>query len=133
MNLDYSHLHEHENMGFPEAEDTAFHADLTRRILMLIDDEDETNFGSEFKRGSVVSRGCYSGGLVMSGGYFNYLESGRNVEVPGWMERLWATNGAGTGVFIPRAVAAAAKSRRRRRNKPRKSYTANSGGIRIHG
>ncbi|KAI3818314.1 hypothetical protein L1987_12118 [Smallanthus sonchifolius] len=125
-------------MESPEAEDAAFYADLTRQILMLMDDEDETAAGSEFQRRSVVSHGSWSGGLVASGSYFNWSESGRSVEVPGWMERLWAGNGAGggagTGVFIPRVVAAATagKSRRRRRNKARKN-NVNYGGIRIHG
>ncbi|KAK1412076.1 hypothetical protein QVD17_33042 [Tagetes erecta] len=119
-------------MGSLEGEDTAFHAELTRQILMLIDDEDKTNVGLEFQRRSVVSHGCCSGGLVLPGGYFSWSESGKTVEVPGWMERLWASKAVGTGVFIPRAVAAAGKSRRRRRNKPRKN-TVNYGGIRIHG
>lgn len=130
MNLDYDHLYQ-ENMGPPEAEDTVFHAELTRQILMLIDDEDQTHAGSEFQR-SVVSHGCCSGGLVMSGSYFSWSESGRTVEVPGWMERMWASKGAGTGVFIPRVVAATSKSRRRRRNKPRKNVV-NYEGLKIHG
>ncbi|KAI3731624.1 hypothetical protein L1987_62813 [Smallanthus sonchifolius] len=106
-------------------EDTAFHADLTRQMLMLImDDEDEMyarrdiKSGSEFRRRSVVSYGS------CGGGYFSWSESGRSVEVPGWMERLWAGNGGGTGVFIPQVVAAAAAGksrRRRRRNKARKT------------
>ncbi|KAI3731623.1 hypothetical protein L1987_62812 [Smallanthus sonchifolius] len=126
-------------MESPEGEDTVFYAELTRQILMLMDDEDETEARSEFKRRSVVRHGSWSGGLVASGGYFSWSESGRSVEVPGWMERLWAGNGGGgggggTGVFIPRvvAVAAAGKSRRRRRNKARKN-NVNYGGIRIHG
>ncbi|KAI3818315.1 hypothetical protein L1987_12119 [Smallanthus sonchifolius] len=124
-------------MDLSDAEDAAFHADLTRQMLMLImDDEEETHArrdikgGSEFRRRSVVSYGS------CGGGYFSWSESGRSVEVPSWMERLWAGNGAGggagTGVFIPQVVAAAGKSRRRRRNKPRKN-NVNYGGIRIHG
>ncbi|MFS8021782.1 hypothetical protein Hanom_Chr16g01431471 [Helianthus anomalus] len=137
----YSHISNsnHTNMSF-DGEDSAFYAELTRQILMIMDDEDETYARrdvkgvAEFKR-SVVGRGSGTSALVTSGGYFSWSASGRGVEVPGWMEKLWASNGggSGTGVFIPRVVAATAgKSRRRRRNKPRNN-TVNNGGIRIHG
>ncbi|KAJ0435946.1 hypothetical protein HanRHA438_Chr17g0838441 [Helianthus annuus] len=141
----HSHIsnsnHNNMNMDYSlDGEDSAFYAELTRQILMIMDDEDETyarrdvKGAAEFKR-SVVGRGSGTVALVTSGGYFSWSESGRGVEVPGWMEKLWASNGggSGTGVFIPRVVAAAAgKSRRRRRNKQRNN-TVNNGGIRIHG
>ncbi|KAI3818316.1 hypothetical protein L1987_12120 [Smallanthus sonchifolius] len=98
-----------------DPEDTAFYAQLTRQILLLVDEDDEThanggiNGAPEFGRRS----------------YFGWLEGGRSLEVPGWMERLWANNGGGTGVFIPRDVAAG-KPRRKRHHKSRKNK--NGGG-----
>ncbi|KAK9074485.1 hypothetical protein SSX86_007083 [Deinandra increscens subsp. villosa] len=125
-------------MDSPTFEDTAFHAELTRQILTLImDDEDETCARQSVKGGSEnPTRLVVCHGSVTSGGYFSWSESGRsNVEVPGWMERLWAANGGvGTGVFIPRvAEAATVKSRRRRRNKARKNGVNYGGIFRIHG
>ncbi|KAL4586587.1 hypothetical protein LXL04_011225 [Taraxacum kok-saghyz] len=117
MDLDYVH-HHRANMESLETEDTAFYAELTRQILLLMDEDDETHArgnrkgheSPEFQRKSVVT----------SDSYFSWSESGRNLEVPCWMERLWASNGAGTGVFIPRVVAAD-KSRKRRHNRPRRN------------
>ncbi|KAD7116672.1 hypothetical protein R6Q59_006591 [Mikania micrantha] len=112
MSLDYSHLHR----------DMEFENEITRQILMLIMDDEDDDEEMHARGRSVVSRGSYGGGLVTSDcSYFSgWSES---VAVPGWMERLWAGNGGGTGVFIPQLVATAGKSRRRRRrhNKSRKN------------
>ncbi|KAI3763875.1 hypothetical protein L2E82_13873 [Cichorium intybus] len=116
--MDLTCIHHHrENMESLEAEDTVFYAELTRQILLLMDEDDEIHGGRnrkgespEFQRRSVVA----------SGNYFSWCEGGRNLEVPCWMERLWASNGTGTGVFIPRVVATG-KTRRRRHNKARRN------------
>ncbi|GJZ21056.1 hypothetical protein Tco_0558095 [Tanacetum coccineum] len=114
MNFDYGTNHS-DSM---EDEDTAFYDELTRRILLIMDEDDEThtkqhvNCVSRFERRSIVS----------GGKYFSWSGSGRSVEVPSWMDRLWAGNGVGTGVFIPR-VAPPSKSRRRRNNKPKRNNT----------
>nr|GEV53637.1 hypothetical protein [Tanacetum cinerariifolium] len=66
--------------------------------------------------------------IVSGGKYFSWSGSGRSVEAPSWMERLWAGNGGGTGVFIPRVVPPS-KSRRRRNNKPKRN---NNGVMMVH-
>ncbi|KAJ9563737.1 hypothetical protein OSB04_008897 [Centaurea solstitialis] len=129
-----------------DAEDTAFYAHLTNQILLLVDDkdDDETHAArnrrfhgdSEFRRRPVCG-GSGAGESVKSG----WLAGGGSLEVPGWLESLWASNGgrggAGTGVFIPHVVAAG-KPRRRRRHKPRKNDDGgriihSSAGQKIHG
>ncbi|CAI9276094.1 unnamed protein product [Lactuca saligna] len=94
-----------------------FYAELTRQILLLTDEDDDVQVkkkgGRRFHQRSVGGGGW----SLMPGNYFfSWLEGGE-VEVPGWMERLWAANGGGTGVFIPRAV----HRSRRRHNKPRRN------------
>ncbi|GJT37147.1 hypothetical protein Tco_0937012 [Tanacetum coccineum] len=125
MSLDY--VQYRANMDTQDAEDTAFYAQLTQQILHLMDEDDET-----FVRGTIKSRPEFdrrpvSGGQLIFGKYYGWLEGSRSVEVPSWMENLWARNGGGTGVFIPH-VMAAAKPRRRRHRRPRK----NNNGERIH-
>ncbi|CAI9278631.1 unnamed protein product [Lactuca saligna] len=124
MNPDYI-LHR-SNMESPDFEDTTFYTELTRQILLIMDEDDDTYTRRSRNGVSQFQRTPVSGG---SGKYFNWLEGqgGRSLEVPGWMESLWANNGAGTGVFIPR-VAAAGKVRRRRHHKSKK----NKEGGRIH-
>ncbi|KAI3796183.1 hypothetical protein L1987_38848 [Smallanthus sonchifolius] len=132
-------------MNFMESsngDDTVFYEELTRQILMIMDDDNETD-ARNLKVGSKVRRSvAYSGsggGLVALGDYFSWSESVGRFEVPTWMERLWGGNVAGTGVFMPRVEAAAGKSRRRRRNKPRKNNVIDGGrmhssaGHMIHG
>lgn len=111
-----------------DGEDTAFYTQLTKQILLLMDEDDETQemrteIGSSAFRRKPVS----SGGSMNSGKYYGWLEGGKTLDVPSWMESLWAKNGVGTGVFIPRMVAAG-KPRRKRHNRPRK----NKDGGRIH-
>ncbi|KAL4586586.1 hypothetical protein LXL04_011224 [Taraxacum kok-saghyz] len=122
MDLDYVH-HHRDNM--PEVEDTAFYAELTRQILLLTD-EDEGTYARRNRNGE--SPEFQGRSVVTCGNYFSSWEGGRNLEVPCWMERLWERNGGGTGtgVFIPRVVAAG-KTRRRRQNKARR----NDGGGRM--
>ncbi|KAL8227642.1 hypothetical protein R6Q57_015226 [Mikania cordata] len=123
MNLGYIHHQHHsfEDMESLDGDDTVFYTELTRRILMIMDDDqDETiNARRNVKLGSRVQTrpAMYSG----SEGCFSGFENGRRCEVPIWLERLWGGNTGGTGVFIPRVEAAAGKFRRRRRNKPRKN------------
>lgn len=113
-----------------DAEDTAFYAQLTTQILLLMDDDDETHAGRnrEFQR-RPVRGGSAAVGSLKSG----WLAGGESLEVPGWLESLWASNGVGTGVFIPRVVA----TRRRRHRKPRKNDEVriihSSAGQKIHG
>ncbi|MFS8028566.1 hypothetical protein Hanom_Chr16g01512051 [Helianthus anomalus] len=127
------------NMESQDHDDSAFYEDLTRHILMLMDDDNETHVGSKIQRRS-LNYGARGGGLGAFGDYFSWCESGKRFEVPIWMERLWASNAAGTGVFIPRVEAVVAgKSRRRRQNKQRKKNVNDGGrmhssaGHRIHG
>ncbi|KAI3763874.1 hypothetical protein L2E82_13872 [Cichorium intybus] len=117
MDLAYFHHHRANIDQLPEAEDTAFYANLTRQILLLMDEDDETYARINRKNESPEFQGRV---VVTSGNYFSSWEGGRNLEVPSWMERLWASNGAGTGVFIPRVVATG-KTRRRRHNKVRRN------------
>ncbi|PWA91001.1 hypothetical protein CTI12_AA094880 [Artemisia annua] len=112
------------NMESFSIEDTMFYDELTRQILLIMDEDDDqthimrhVNHVSRLRRKSVVS----------GGNYFSWSESGRSVEVPSWMERLWAHNGSGTGVFIPRVVAPI-KPKRRRNNKPKRNNNNNNGG-----
>ncbi|KAK1425643.1 hypothetical protein QVD17_20998 [Tagetes erecta] len=120
-----------------DGDDTVVYEEITRRILMLMEDDNETH-----GKGSYVKGGAKSGGgLVVARDYFSWSEiGGRRCEVPAWMERLWASNVAGTGVFIPRVEAASSKyNRRKRRNKSRKNKVNDggrvysSGGHMIHG
>ncbi|KAK1412077.1 hypothetical protein QVD17_33043 [Tagetes erecta] len=111
-----------------DSEDAAFYAQITRRILLLMDEDDETHANRTMKHAPqferrLVGEGCGDGGHLFSGKDFGWLE----VEVPGWMERLWANSGGGTGVFIPREVAAG-KPRRKRYHRSRK----NKDGGRMH-
>lgn len=111
-----------------DLEDTAFYAQITRQILLLMDEDDETHANGTMKHAPEFERRLVSdGGYLFSGKDFGWLDDGRRVEVPGWMERLWANNGGGTGVFIPREVAAS-KFRRKRYHKSRK----NKNGRRMH-
>jgi len=115
-----------------DSEDAAFYAQITRKILLLMDEDDETHanrtmkHAPEFER-RLVSEGFGDCGYLFSGKDFGWLEGGRRVEVPGWMERLWANGGGGTGVFIPREVVAG-KPRRKRYHRSRK----NKNGGRMH-
>ncbi|MFS8032716.1 hypothetical protein Hanom_Chr17g01560981 [Helianthus anomalus] len=97
-----------------DAEDSAFYAELKRQILRLTDeDHDEPRVQNKCARRRLVG-----GGLsLIPGNYFNWSES-KEVSVPGWMEKLWAVNGSGTGVFIPRG---GVHRFRRRHNKPKKN------------
>ncbi|KAL4586585.1 hypothetical protein LXL04_011223 [Taraxacum kok-saghyz] len=136
MNLDYSS--HRSNMESADSEDTAFYTQLTRQILMIMDEDDVTYDRRSRNRDLGFQRRAVSGGSKMSGKYFNWLEDERSLEVPGWIESLWAKNGSGTGVFIPHVVAAAnGKPRRRRRQKARKNNDGGrihlSGGQKIHG
>lgn len=131
MDLDYAH-HHRSNMESPEAEDDVFYAELTRQILVLMDEDDETHAWRNRKSESPEFQGR---SVVTSGNYFSWWEGGRNFEVPCWIERLWASNGAGTGVFIPRVVVAG-KTRRRRQNKARRNVggrTHSCAGHKTHG
>lgn len=98
-----------------------------------MDDDDETHAGRnrEFQR-RPVRGGSAAVGSLKSG----WLAGGESLEVPGWLESLWASNGVGTGVFIPRVVATV-KPRRRRHRKPRKNDEVriihSSAGQKIHG
>ncbi|CAH1416877.1 unnamed protein product [Lactuca virosa] len=116
--MDPKNFHHHgENVELSEAEDNAFYAELTRQILLIMEDDDETHARINRKGELPELQGRV---VVTSGNYFSWWEGGRSMEVPSWMERLWASNGPGTGVFIPRVVAGG-KSRRRRHNKPRRN------------
>lgn len=125
MSLDY--VHHQANMDMHDAEDSAFYDQLTRQILHLMDDDDETFAKRTIRSHPEFDRRPVSGGQLISGKHYGWLEGSRSVEVPSWMENLWAKNGGGTGVFIPHAVAAA-KPRRRRHRRPRK----NNNGEKIH-
>ncbi|GJV61747.1 hypothetical protein Tco_1467847 [Tanacetum coccineum] len=109
--------------GWTQGEDTAFYNELTRQILLIMDEDDETY---TIQRVNCMSRFERRSSIVSGGTYFSWPGSGRSIEVPSWMERLWAGNGGGTGVFIPRVVPPC-KSRRRRNNKPKR----NNNGVRI--
>ncbi|CAI9276098.1 unnamed protein product [Lactuca saligna] len=104
------------NTSTPNDDD--FYAELTRQILLLTDEDDDVQ--AKKKGGRRLHRRPVGGWWsVMPGNYFfSWSESGE-VEVPGWMERLWAANGGGgTGVFIPRG---GVHRSRKRHNKPRKN------------
>ena len=106
-------------------EETMFYDELTRQILLIMDedDHDQTHIMRHVKDVTSLRRKS----VVSGGNYFSWSESGRSVEVPSWMESLWARNGSGTGVFIPR-VAAPVKPRRRRNNKPKRNNNNNNNG-----
>ncbi|KAI3502620.1 hypothetical protein L1887_30813 [Cichorium endivia] len=98
-------------------DDNDFYAELTRQILLLTDEDDEVQVKKKGARR--FDQRSVGGGLsVMPGNYFFSWVDGGEVEVPGWMERLWAAKGGGTGVFIPRG---SVHRSRRRHNKPRKN------------
>ncbi|KAI3714404.1 hypothetical protein L1987_73005 [Smallanthus sonchifolius] len=101
-----------------DAEDSAFYAELTRRILLLTDEDDEEpQVKNKYVR-RFNHRLIGGGGLpLIPGNYFSWSEGGE-VSVPGWMERLWAANGGGTGVFIP---CGGVGRPRRRHKKPKKN------------
>lgn len=108
-----------------DGDDTVFYEEITRQILMLMDDDNETH-----ERRSIKGGLKSGGGLVVSRDYFSWSEiNGRRSEVPAWMERLWVGNVAGTGVFIPRVEATPSKCRRRRRNKSRKNKVNDGGRV----
>ncbi|KAI3763876.1 hypothetical protein L2E82_13874 [Cichorium intybus] len=134
MNQDYSR--HRSNMDSQDVEDTAFYTQLTRQILLIMDEDDETYSRRNKNGASKFQRGPVSGGYGLSGKYFGWLEGGSSPEVPGWMESLWANSGTGTGVFIPRVVATG-KARRKRHHKPRKNKDGgriySSDGQKIHG
>ncbi|KAI3502619.1 hypothetical protein L1887_30812 [Cichorium endivia] len=101
----------------PYDDDDDFYAELTKQILLLTDEDDEVQvkkkgFG-RFNHRPVGVRWS-----SMPGYYFSSWSEGGEVEVPGWMEKLWAANVGGTGVFIPRG---GVHRSRRRQNKPRKN------------
>ncbi|KAK1425642.1 hypothetical protein QVD17_20997 [Tagetes erecta] len=113
------------NSNTPDTEDAAFYAQLTRQILLLMDEDEVAHVDRTRKcspglgwRPLCVSYG--DGRSMFSGKHFGSMEGGRSLEVPGWMENLWANNGSGTGVFIPRAVATG-KPRRKRHHRSRKN------------
>ncbi|KAK1423154.1 hypothetical protein QVD17_18449 [Tagetes erecta] len=82
-----------------EDKDNAFYAELTRQILLLMDENDEVQANNKcvrtFNR-TPVGNGAPSLIPVPSGDYFGWWEGGE-VPVPGWMGRLWTANGGGTG------------------------------------
>ncbi|KAK9052268.1 hypothetical protein SSX86_028896 [Deinandra increscens subsp. villosa] len=98
------------------AEDTAFYAELTRRILLLTDEDTDNEPQVKSMCLRRTDHRPLGGGGGLSGNYFSWSESGE-VSVPGWMERLWAASGGGTGVFIPRGGVVRS---RRRHNKSKK-------------
>ncbi|GJZ63049.1 hypothetical protein Tco_0619470 [Tanacetum coccineum] len=81
-----------------------------------MDEDDEAHLMRDVKDMSRLQRKSVASGS----NYFSWSESGKSVEVPSWMERLWVRNGSGTGVLL-----ALVKPRRRRNNKPMRN---NSGG-----
>lgn len=96
---------------------------------MLMDEEDVDETHATTTRKAAPEEFGRRPGSLISGKYFGWTsEGGRSLQVPVWMESLWANNGAGTGVFIPRAVAAATKPRRKRNHRSRKNTT----GGRLH-
>ncbi|KAI3699120.1 hypothetical protein L2E82_43179 [Cichorium intybus] len=106
------------NTSTPYDDNDYFYAELTRQILLLTDEDDEVQVK---KKGFGRFNHKYSVGVgwsSMPGNYFSSWSEGVEVEVPGWMEKLWAANGGGTGVFIPRG---GVHRSRRRQNKPRKN------------
>ncbi|KAI3720003.1 hypothetical protein L6452_20910 [Arctium lappa] len=110
-----------------EEDDAAFYAELTRQMLLLMDEDHEEihSRNVELSRRSLVSS-VTSG----TGNYFSWWDKGPE-EVPSWMERLWtaaSNKGSGTGVFIPQVVAAGKSRRRRHNNKPKKNNVVNGGG-----
>lgn len=115
-------------------DDDAFYAELTRQILLLTDEDDEVqikNKGSGRFNKRLVGSGVGGGGdgwSMTHGKYFSWSEGGQ-VSVPGWMERLWAANGGGTGVFIPRG---GLHRSRRRYNKPKKSNDSSRSHPAVH-
>lgn len=99
--------------------DNDFYAELTRQILLLTDEDDDVQVKKKGSRR--FNQRSVGGGLsVMPGNCFFSWSEGGEVEVPGWMERLWAANGGGTGVFIPRA-GVLHRSRSKRHKKTRKN------------
>ncbi|KAK9051107.1 hypothetical protein SSX86_027733 [Deinandra increscens subsp. villosa] len=116
------------NFDTADAEDTAFYAHLTSQILLLMDEDDVTNTNATRTRKGALDLGWRpvgggggsgSGRPLISGKHCGWPDE-RSLGVPSWMESLWANNGTGTGVFIPR-VAAGGKPRRKRQHKPRKN------------
>ncbi|KAI3729514.1 hypothetical protein L6452_18174 [Arctium lappa] len=103
-------------MDHGDADDNAFYAELTRRILLLTDEDDELQTKNR-GAGRFNKRAVGGGWQLPPGNYFSWSVGGE-VSVPGWLERLWAADGGGTGVFIPRANI---HRSRRRCNKPRKN------------
>nr|GEX35071.1 ribonuclease H-like domain-containing protein [Tanacetum cinerariifolium] len=75
--------------------------ELTRQVLLIMDEDNETH---TIQRVNCVSRFERRSSIVSGGKYFSWSGIGKSVEVPSWMERLWAGNGGGTGVFIPQVV-----------------------------
>ena len=105
-------------------DDHSFYDELSRQIFLLTDEDDDgiqiqlkKNGGRRFNQRSAGGGGGWS---VTPGNCFFSWSEGGEAEVPGWMERLWAANSGGTGVFIPRAGGVVHRSRKRH-NKPRKS------------
>ncbi|KAL8248586.1 hypothetical protein R6Q59_005454 [Mikania micrantha] len=102
-------------------QDNAFYAELTRQILLLTEDEDDAvhvknKCARTFNRTPAGGGGGWS--LVPGEYCFSWWEGGVAPVVPGWMERLWAANGGGTGVFIPRG---GTHWSRKRHKKPKKN------------
>ncbi|GJZ54204.1 hypothetical protein Tco_0609089 [Tanacetum coccineum] len=104
------------NMESFSIEDAMFYDDLERQILLIMDEDDETHIMRDVKDVSRLQKKS----VVSGSNCFSWSESGKSVEVPSWIERLWARNGSGTGVFIPRVVAPV-KPRRRRNNKAKRN------------
>ncbi|KAI3796184.1 hypothetical protein L1987_38849 [Smallanthus sonchifolius] len=123
------------NSDTPDAEDTAFYAQLTRQILLLMD-EDDVAYTTRTTNGAPELGWTPVGGgrPLIYGKHFGWLEGGRSFESPSWMESMWENNGGGTGVFIPR-VAVPGKPRRKRHHKSRKNKNGidSSAGKKIQG
>ncbi|KAI3730566.1 hypothetical protein L1987_61737 [Smallanthus sonchifolius] len=121
-----------------DVDDTAFYQELTRQILMLTDEDDDDKGVCSNGVAPVVCSGV--GLRPVARNYYSWSETERGT-VPSWMERLWATGGGGTGVFIPSGAATGRhgkKSGRRRysNNKATKNNDRGrvySSGRKMHG
>ncbi|KAD2804295.1 hypothetical protein R6Q59_030184 [Mikania micrantha] len=126
-----------------DADDTTFYQELTRRILMLTDEDDDKDVCldsvAELQRRPVVVYGSV-GSRMVGRNYYNWLEAGR-CSVPSWMESLWASGGGatgvgggGTGVFIPSGATTCRRGKKSgRRRYGNKATKNNNRGSVCHG
>ncbi|KAI3731622.1 hypothetical protein L1987_62811 [Smallanthus sonchifolius] len=85
----------------------SFYHELERRILTLIDDEDEGCVGSTIaKRATSVCVDRQRSILEQqTENYFCWKHIDNNTSsVPVWLVNMWRNTSSGTGVFIPRVV-----------------------------